>query len=45
MLIESNPPVDYIITDMVTGFMFDAATEVGMPCVQFHTICACSMWV
>ncbi|WCJ19744.1 7-deoxyloganetic acid glucosyltransferase [Euphorbia peplus] len=45
MLIEINPPVNYVIGDMLTGFIHDAATEVGIPCIQFHTISACSMWI
>ncbi|WCJ19745.1 7-deoxyloganetic acid glucosyltransferase [Euphorbia peplus] len=45
MLIESNPPVNYVIGDMLTSFVHDAATEVGIPCIQFHTISACAMWI
>ncbi|WCJ19743.1 UDP-Glycosyltransferase superfamily protein [Euphorbia peplus] len=45
LLIEINPPVNYIIGDMMTGFIHDAATEVGIPCIQFHTSSACAMWI
>ncbi|WCJ19749.1 7-deoxyloganetic acid glucosyltransferase [Euphorbia peplus] len=45
LLIEMNPRVTYIIGDMVMGFIHDVAVEVGIPCIQFHTISACSMWV
>ncbi|XP_065869908.1 7-deoxyloganetic acid glucosyltransferase-like [Euphorbia lathyris] len=45
LLIESNPPVTYIIGDMITSFIHDVASELGIPSIQFHTISACAMWI
>ena len=36
-------PINCIIGDMVMGFVYDVATEVGVPAIQFHTISACSV--
>ncbi|WCJ19741.1 7-deoxyloganetic acid glucosyltransferase [Euphorbia peplus] len=44
LLMEISPRVTYIIGDMM-GFIHDVAVEVGIPCVQFHSISACAMWV
>ncbi|WCJ19747.1 7-deoxyloganetic acid glucosyltransferase [Euphorbia peplus] len=45
LLTETDPRVTYVIGDMLTGFIHDVAVEVGIPCIQFHTISACSMWI
>ncbi|XP_065872377.1 7-deoxyloganetic acid glucosyltransferase-like [Euphorbia lathyris] len=45
MLSESDPSVDFIIGDMIMSFVHDAAIEVGIPSVQFHTCSASSFWV
>ncbi|XP_065869850.1 7-deoxyloganetic acid glucosyltransferase-like [Euphorbia lathyris] len=45
LIIESSPPVSYIIGDMLTSFIHDVASELGIPSIQFHTISACAMWI
>ncbi|KAF2318998.1 hypothetical protein GH714_012380 [Hevea brasiliensis] len=44
IVIESNPPVNYIIGDGMMGFVYDVAVEVGIPAIQLHTTSACAFW-
>ncbi|XP_002530397.3 7-deoxyloganetic acid glucosyl transferase [Ricinus communis] len=45
ILVECNitAPINCIIGDMLMGFVYDVASEVGIPAIQFHTISACSV--
>ena len=47
MLIEMNNSIriNCIIGDMMMGFVYDVAAEVGVTAIQFHTISACSVLI
>lgn len=44
ILIDSEPPVNCIISDGFMSFAIDVAREVGIPIIYFRTISACAFW-
>ncbi|KAJ9160237.1 hypothetical protein P3X46_025658 [Hevea brasiliensis] len=44
LLIETRPPVNFIIGDGILGSPLDAAFELGIPNFRFRTISTCSFW-
>ncbi|KAJ9160238.1 hypothetical protein P3X46_025659 [Hevea brasiliensis] len=44
LLIETRPPVNFIIGDGILGSPLDVAAELGIPIFWFRTISACCFW-